>query len=370
MKFVREVESALIKPIVIAHRGASGYRPEHTLAAYELAIAQGANFIEPDLVATRDGWLICRHENALAVLQPDGTVNATDTSTDVYRRTEFAARLTTKRVDGREIRGWFSEDFTLADIKTLRAIERIPALRPANTAYDGLYEIPTFDEVITLVKTHEARTAERVGVYPETKHPSYFLHDGHRLDGEPIAIHLGERVLATLRDQRFCDPARVFIQSFEVGNLRELARDLLPRAHLDLPLIQLIEADGAPYDLQLIGSPRRYRELLQPAGLADIARYARGVGVFKQLVIPLANADALSEPTSLVKDAHDAGLLVHAWTFRAENHFLPMPWRGAGAASAHGDLRAELVRHLGAGLDGVFCDHPDLAVQAIGAMRP
>ena len=352
------------RPLVIAHRGASGYRPEHTLAAYQLALDQGADFIEPDLVATLDGVLICRHENALAVLHADGSLNLTETSTDVYRRADFAARLVTKRIDGRAVRGWFSEDFTLSEIKTLRAIERLPALRPTNTQYNGHFEIPSFAEVIELIKAHAVRTGHRAGVYPETKHPSYFLEDGFFQTGARIGIHLGRALVATLVDHRFTDPTRVFIQSFEIGNLQELRRQILPAAGLAFPLIQLIDAHDAPYDTLLAGQPQPHAALLTPPGLQEIARYAAGIGPFKQLLIPRSADGALSSPTPVIEHAHAAGLEVHAWTFRAENYFLPAPQRRGTQVAARGALEDEIRAHFAAGLDGVFSDHPDYALRA------
>ncbi len=354
------------RPLVIAHRGASGYRPEHTLAAYQLALEQGADFIEPDLVATSDGELICRHENALAVLDAAGKLQATETSTDVYRRAEFADRLATKRIDGRTVRGWFSEDFTLAEIKTLRAIERLPALRPANTQYTQ-FEIPTFGEVLQLLEAHAARTGQRAGIYPETKHPSYFLSDGCFQCGGQIGVNLGRVIVATLLAHGFTDPTRVFIQSFEIANLQELHAEILPAAGLEIPLIQLIEAQDSPYDTIIKGQPRSYADLLTPRGLQDIARYAAGIGPFKQLLLPRQVDESLGEPTAVIAHAHAAGLEVHAWTFRAENHFLPAPQRRGTAISERGALEEEIRAHLAAGLDGVFADHPDYAIRARGA---
>src|SRR3954453_10990993 len=205
------------RPIVIGHRGAPAYRPEHTLASYELAIEMGADYIEPDLVSTKDHQLVVRHENDI-----------TET-TDVAQHPEFAARRTTKVIDGVSHTGWFTEDFTLAELRTLRAVERVPATRPANTAFNGLFEIPTFQEVIDLARR------EHVGIYPETKHPTYFDSIGLSLE-EPLVAAL-ERNGLDRRD------APVFVQSFEVGNLRELDRET------KVPLVQLIDATGAPFDL-------------------------------------------------------------------------------------------------------------------------
>ncbi len=350
------------RPIVIAHRGASGYRPEHTLAAYRLAAEQGADYIEPDLVVTADGALIARHENALAMLKGDGSLNREDTSTDVHARPEFATRLTTKSIDGRVVRGWFSEDFTLAEIRTLRAIERMPALRPANTAWDGQFGIPTFDEIIELAQSLETELGRRIGLYPETKHPSFFAHEGERLDGGPIGINLGEALVGRLVAHGFTEPSRVFIQSFETANLRELASRILPRAGLRVPLIQLVDADGAPRDFELAGDPRRYADLVTPAGCAFVARYAQGLGVPKKLVLDGAPPRT---PGGLVANAHARGLDVHVWTFRAENHFLPPHLRRGTAPSDHGDLAAEVDEFLDAGVDGLFIEFPDIGAREV-----
>ena len=322
-------------PLVIGHRGASGYRPEHTLASYRLAIEMGADYIEPDLVSTKDHQLVARHENDIT-----GT-------TDVADHPEFAARKTTKTIDGVAHTGWFTEDFTLAELRTLRAVERLPDLRPANTAFNGLYQVPTFQEVIDLAKR------AGVGIYPETKHPTYF---------DSIGLSLEEPLLATLRanglDSR---KAKVFIQSFETGNLKELS------ARTRLPLVQLIDEVGAPYDLVVAGDPRTYADLVTPAGLAEIATYADGIGPSKNLIVPRDAAGNLLDPTSLVSDAHRAGLVVHPWTFRRENSFLPLDFRQGNPASpeflrAPGDLPAELRLFFGLGVDGVFSDNSDTAV--------
>ncbi|MFL6192251.1 MAG: glycerophosphodiester phosphodiesterase [Actinomycetes bacterium] len=322
-------------PLVIGHRGASGYRPEHTLASYRLAIEMGADYIEPDLVSTKDHVLVTRHENNIA-----------DT-TDVAAHLEFASRRTTKTIDGTPVTGWFTEDFTLAELRTLRAKERLPDLRPANTAFDGLYPVPTFQEVVDLAKRH------RVGIYPETKHPTYF---------DSIGLSLEEPLLATLRANGLTGPrAKVFIQSFETANLKEL------HAKTRLPLVQLIDATGRPYDFVVAGDPRTYADLVTPAGLAEIATYADGIGPNKDLIVPRDSAGKLQTPTSLVRDAHRAGLAVHPWTFRRENDFLPLDFRQGNPASpeflrAPGDLPAELRLFLRLGVDGVFSDNADVAV--------
>ena len=354
------------RPIIIAHRGASAQRPEHTLAAYALAIAQGADFIEPDLVATADGELIARHENALAVLSASGELDRGNTSTDVHSRPEFAARLTSKVIDGETVRGWFSEDFTLAEIRRLRAVERIPTLRPQNAAYDGEFSIPTLAEIVALVKEEEARSGRRIGIYPETKHPSYFAQEGRRHDGSPIGIDLSALLVNALCGLDFTDPTRVFIQSFETGNLQTLANVLLPAADLVIPLIQLIDATGAPRDLVLSGDPRQYADLITPRGLAQISHYAQGIGVPKRLVF----TEPAQVPTRLVLDAHAAGLDVHVWTFRPENHFLPAQDRVGDGASDRGRLADELARQLRAGIDGFFTDDPAAGVAAVRAGFP
>jgi glycerophosphoryl diester phosphodiesterase len=322
-------------PIVIGHRGASGYRPEHTLASYQLATEMGADYIEPDLVSTKDHVLVARHEN-----------NIKDT-TDVADHPEFADREATKVIDGVSVSGWFTEDFTLAELKTLRAKERLPAVRPANTAFDGLYQVPTFQQVIDLAKRRH------VGIYPETKHPTYF---------RSIGLPLEEPLVQTLRANGYRGRnAPVFIQSFEVGNLQQLNR------MTNVPLVQLIDATGKPYDFVVSGDPRTYADLVTPAGLAEVATYADGVGVNKDLIVPRDAQNRLLSPTTLVRDAHRAGLLVHSWTFRRENTFLPEDFRQGNPASpvylqATGDFPAELRLFYKLGLDGVFSDNPDVAV--------
>ncbi len=330
-------------PIVIGHRGASGYRPEHTIAAYELAISMGADYIEPDLVATKDRKLVARHENEIS-----GT-------TDVEDRPEFADRRTTKTIDGTDITGWFTEDFTLAELKTLRAEERIPDLRPDNTAFDGLYEIPTLQEVIDLAQR------EDVGIYPETKHPTYF---------DSIGLSLEEPLVRTLRANGYRRPSdKVFIQSFEVANLRQL--DRMTR----LPLVQLIGGSGAPYDFVVSGDPRTYADLITPEGLREIATYADGIGPSKNLIVPRDSADRLLEPTSLVDDAHRAKLLVHPYTFRNENAFLPADFRegdpsAATFRQATGDSPAEFALFYRLGVDGLFTDNPDTGVAVRATLSP
>ncbi|MGV0106102.1 hypothetical protein NSTCB13_04891 [Nostoc sp. DSM 114160] len=314
-------------PIIIAHRGASGYRPEHTLAAYELAIALGADYIEPDLVSTKDGILIARHENEISE------------TTDVAIHTEFAHLQTTKIIDGESKTGWFTEDFTLKELKTLRAKERIPQLRSQNTTYDGLFEIPTLQEIIDLVKVKSAEINRTIGIYPETKHPTYF---------QSIGLALEAPLLATLTANGYQGAnAPIFIQSFEVGNLQDLS------TKTDLPLVQLLNESGKPHDFVVSGCARTYADLVTASSLEEIAKYAQGIGIHKNLLVPRDNNGKLQSPTSLVIDAHAAGLLVHVWTFRNEDCFLPLDFQG--------NPQAEYELFFSLGVDGVFSDYPDTA---------
>lgn len=350
-------------PIVIGHRGASGYMPEHTLASYWLAIEQGADYVEPDLVATRDGVLVARHENAIAILDASGALK--EATTDVHLRPEFASRRATKQIDGVAITGWFTEDFTLAELKTLRARERLPQLRPVNTCYDGMFEVPTFDEILQLVDHANVRRREQalrdggalavldvkpIGVYPETKHPSYFRSIGLALE-KPL-------VQALKRWGYRGVDAPVFIQSFEYGNLQDM------RHMTDVPLILLFNSSGAPHDFVESGDERSYADLATPQGLAQVATFANGIGVATSLMIPVTEAGTLGQPTSLIADAHAAGLAVHGWTFRAENHFLPAELRSGSDPAAWGDLNAMIRTYLAAGMDGFFTDHPYLGRQS------
>jgi glycerophosphoryl diester phosphodiesterase len=320
--------------MLIAHRGASGYRPEHTLAAYQLAITQGADYIEPDVVATKDGQLVARHENEIGA------------TTDVSVHPEFAGRRTTKVIDGRSITGWFTEDFTLAELKTLRAKERLPLVREANTDFDGLYAIPTLDEVVDLARHSRTADGRRIGVYPETKHPSYFAD---------LGLALEDRLVDVLEDNGYADADDpVVIQSFETENLQRLSR------RTDLPLVQLVNCSGAPYDLVTSGDPRTYADLVTAEGLAEISGYADAVGLCKDVMIPRDNQNRLGEPTDVIRDAHRAGLSVTGWTFRLENQFLPADYRLGADPAAPGDLRREIETYLAAGMDAFFTDNPDV----------
>jgi len=324
-------------PLIIAHRGASGERPEHTLAAYERAIDQGADYIEPDLVVTRDGVLVARHENEIS-----GT-------TDVAARPEFADRKRTKLIDGQNITGWFAEDFSLAELRTLRARERLPDIRPANARFDGLYQVPTFAEVIALVRARESETGRTIGLYPELKHPAFLKQE---TNFDAVALLIAELGSAGLTPD---DP--LFIQSFEIAPLQRL------RTIGAWKLVQLMAPEGGPAD----APEMRYATMATPAGLAAVAEYADAIGVAIPMVL---NPDG--SPTSLVADAHAAGLTVHAWTLRKENAFLPPALRFGEAPSAAGNLPGLWALLKGAQVDGVFTDDPlptirasrDLSVQS------
>jgi glycerophosphoryl diester phosphodiesterase len=342
-------------PIVIGHRGASGYVPEHTLTSYFIAIQDGADYVEPDLVMTKDGVLVARHENEIG-----GTTNVAD-------RPEFASRRTTKVIDGTAVTGWFTEDFTLAELKTLRARERIPDTRPGNTRFDGQFDVPTLEEILALVHgVEEQRVARarqlrlpappRIGVYPETKHPTYFTS---------IGLPMEALLVRTLEQHGYQGRhGLAYIQSFEVGNLKALSK------MTQLPLVQLVEASGAPYDLVVKHDPRTYADLITPAGLAEIATYAQAIGPSKLLVIPRTAAGKLGEPTALVANAHAQGLLVHPWTFRAENTFLPSNLQRGTTPAEYGDLAGEILPYLRAGIDGFFTDQADLGWRARAMMHP
>jgi glycerophosphoryl diester phosphodiesterase len=320
--------------IIIAHRGASGERPEHTLASYTLAIEQGADYIEPDLVLTKDGVLVARHENEISE------------TTNVADKAEFADRKTTRTIDGQKMTGWFTEDFTLAELKTLRTKERLPQLRKANMAYDGQFEIPTFDEILALAKAQSAATGRTIGVYPETKHPSYFTAIG--------LPHEAPLLAALTKYGHIAKSAPVFIQSFEVENLKAL------RPKTKLRLIQLMNETGSPPDR----SDLTYAAMASAQGLKTVATYADGIGPNKALVIPRTLMGNLGDPTTLVADAHRLGLAVHPWTFRRENYFLPLAQKSGIDPRGHGDLNAEITAFLATGIDGIFSDNVAEAVAA------
>lgn len=311
--------------LIIAHRGASAERPEHTLAAYELAIDQGADYIEPDLVATKDLVLVSRHENELS-----GT-------TDVASREEFEDRRRDKTIDGQKIAGWFAEDFTLAELRTLRAKERIPSLRPANARFDGLYQVPTLAEIVKLVRAKEAATGRRIGIYPELKHPEFLLQDS--------GIDMVDLLLREFRQLGIAPDDPVFIQSFEIAPLQRLKQ-----RGPGFKLVQLVAPIGGPADEPAM----RYAEMVTPTGLAEVAKYADAVGAHIGLVLTQEGA-----PTSLVADARAAGLAIHAWTVRPENDFLPAMLRTGEDPKGRGCGDVKLAAMLNAaGVAGVFSDGP------------
>ncbi len=318
------------RPLVIAHRGASGERPEHTLMAYRLAIEEGADFIEPDLVATKDGNLVVRHENEIS-----GT-------TDVAARREFADRKARKVIDGETITGWFTEDFTLAELKSLRARERLPALRPVSAAFDGREAIPTYQEVVDLAKAESRRTGRTIGTYPEMKHPAYFAGIGLPLEGRLIAA-LKENSLNTAS-------APVFVQCFEVEPLKTFNK-LGGRARR----VMLVSQGEAPVDVK------------SAAGIKAIAAFAEGLGPEWPLVTRIQTDPPMAGvpiSTGLVEAAHKVGLAVHPWTVRAENAFLPKPLQKGSDPAAHGDVGAVFYGILATGADGVFSDFPGMASKA------
>lgn len=336
------------KATVYAHRGASALRPEHTLGAYAKAIADGADFVEPDLVATKDGVLVARHENAI-----------TDT-TDVATRPEFASRKTRKTIDGEAHDGWFVSDFTFAELKTLRAVERLPKMR--GTAFDGQFQIVSFEEIVDFVAAEAAARGRTIGLIPELKHSTWFARAG---------LALEDRFVSTLKAHEYTRRAPVVVQSFEVANLKALRKAGLGKP-ANVTLAQLVIAGGAynktynqarPAD----GGSLTYGEMVTARGLRDIATYADIVAPNTRAVIPLGKDERLAAPTTLVADAHHAGLQVVVWTFRPENAFLAVDFRSdAGLAARHdaGSV-AEIRRYLETGIDGLFSDDPALARQAI-----
>ena len=401
-------------PIVVGHRGASGHRPEHTIEAYTLAIEQGADFIEPDLVVTKDGVLIARHENELG-----GTTNVADLP-------EFADRETTKMIDGAPVTGWFAEDFTLEEIKTLKSRERIPGTRPGNTQFDDLFDIPTLSEVIDLVKQVEADTGREIGIYPETKHPTFFAHEGTHLDGSPINMSLGQILIDTLTGENFTDADRIFIQSFEIANLLELQNDIMPAAGVDLPLVQLFgDTNGAfknaggggfsvPYDFvynieqglpallatydQLVTDlPSStwigifldgvdYGDFASQEALDAIGDYAEGLGPWKNNIIPRVgtttmydfngdgNPQIVTQLTGdtfpLIERAHNSGMQVHPYTLRAEEVFLTIE-ADADLSNLTDDdvltMSDEVTLLIDLGADGFFTDFPEIGRQTVDA---
>ncbi|MFI9613819.1 glycerophosphodiester phosphodiesterase [Streptomyces sp. NPDC052023] len=327
-------------PTIVAHRGASGYRPEHTLGSYQLALDMGADIVEAgDLVPTKDGHLVCRHEPEIG-----GT-------TDVADHPEFAGRRTTKVLDGVSTTGWFTEDFTLAELKTLRAAERIPANRPHNTLYNGRWEIPTFEEVLRWQEEQTRSRGKQVWIYPELKHPTYFRKLGLPLE-ERVA-----KLLRKYRRDRWNSP--VILQSFEPTSIQRLHK------LVDNPLVVLLSgASTRPWDFVESGDPRTVADLIKPAGLREIASYAQGIGPTLDLVIPKDTAGNLTRPTTLVADAHKVGLKLHPWTLRNENPFLPANFRKGTDADVYGDVFGAYRAYFATGIDGIFTDQPDTGLLA------
>ncbi|MFJ8334049.1 glycerophosphodiester phosphodiesterase [Streptomyces sp. NPDC094437] len=334
---------SLPKPTIIGHRGASGYRPEHTFGSYQLALDMGADIVEAgDLVPTKDGHLVCRHEPEIG------------STTDVADHPEFAGRKTTKSLDGVATTGWFTEDFTLAELKTLRAIERIPANRPHNTLYNGRWEIPTFEEVLKWQDEQTRKRGKQVWIYPETKHPTYF---------RKLGLGVEERVAKVLhkhgKDRR---DSPVILQSFEPTGVQRL------NTLVDNPLVVLLSsADSRPWDFVESGDPRTTADLITPKGLREIAGYAQGIGPTLDLVVPRTADGSLDAPSTLVRDAHKVGLILHPYSMRNENPFLPTEYRKGSAADAYGDAFGAFQTYFATGIDGLFTDNTDTALLARAA---
>jgi glycerophosphoryl diester phosphodiesterase len=321
------------RPLVIAHRGASGYRPEHTRSAYELAVAMGADAVEPDIVPTRDGVLVLRHENEIS-----GT-------TDVASRPEFGDRKKTKTIDGKKLTGWFTEDFTWHELAQLRSRERLPKIRVSNTTFDGLDGILRLRDLFAILDA-----ADRpVGMVAEFKHASYFAS---------IGLPLDELFAAEAREAGWLDNGRLTLEAFEESILHRLrARGVVG------DLVYLLEASGSPADL--VGTnARTYASQLTDAGLAELAERVDGISVDKRLLLHSDKAGNTVGITTLVDRAHVAGLAVFCWTLRAENRFLGKNLRRGAAAGAFGDWLGEYQLIMASGVDGVFADHPDLAAEA------
>lgn len=342
-------EYQLPKILVVGHRGASALRPEHTLASYQKAIDDGADFIEPDLVSTKDGVLVTRHENEIG-----GTTNVSTLS-------QFADRKITKNIDGKDLTGWFTEDFTLSELQQIKARERIPEFRPANTAYNDLYPVPTLEQVIELAEANYKKTGKIIGLYIETKHPTYFKN--HNLAME-------DNLLKTLAKYKYTrDIAPVYLQSFEVSNLKYLKDQLdLHKTIKHAQIIQLYDAKTSqPADFVESGETKTYADLATAQGLKDVAKYANGVGPSKGYILNF-NSKGSVQTTSFISDAHTVGLKVHPYTFRPENNFLPAPLKCSQDKPAErcptGALK-EFEAYFKAGVDGVFTDDPALGREAV-----
>ncbi|MFJ8309414.1 MULTISPECIES: glycerophosphodiester phosphodiesterase [unclassified Streptomyces] len=331
-------------PYVIGHRGTAGYRPEHTLGSYQHALDLGAHVIEQDLVPTKDGHLVCRHENDISA------------TTDVSAHPEFAARKTTKTVDGTAVTGWFTEDFTLAELKTLRAKERIPGNRQHNTLYDGRWEVPTFEEVLRWAEEQGRRLGRRIWLHSETKHPTYF---------RSIGLPLEDRLAGLLRRYgRHRADSPQFLESFEPSSIQRLSE------LVGTPSVVLLSNAGTkPWDFVVSGDPRTVDDLVGPAGLKWIASYAQGIGPTLDLIIPKDAAGRLTRPTTLVRDAHRQGLILHPYTMRNENTFLPADFRRGTDPNAYGDAFGAFKTYFATGIDAVFSDNADTALLAAADFR-
>ncbi|EMP9336848.1 glycerophosphodiester phosphodiesterase [Acinetobacter baumannii] len=340
-------EYQLPKILVVGHRGASALRPEHTLASYQKAIDDGADFIEPDLVSTKDGVLVARHENEIG-----GTTNVSTLS-------QFADRKKTKNIDGVDLTGWFTEDFTLSELQQLKARERIPEFRPANTAYNDLYPVPTLEQIIELAEANYKKTGKVIGLYIETKHPTYFKNQN---------LAMEDTLLKTLAKYTR-DIAPVYLQSFEVSNLKDLKRELdLHKTLKHAQIIQLYDSKTSrPADFVESGDTKTYADLATAQGLKDVAKYANGVGPSKGYILTFNN-DGSYKTSTFIADAHTAGLKVHPYTFRPENNFLPAPLKCSSDKPAErcpsGALK-EFEAYFKAGVDGVFTDDPALGREAV-----
>ncbi|SHM44314.1 glycerophosphoryl diester phosphodiesterase [Duganella sacchari] len=333
------------RPLVFGHRGASALRPEHTLASYAKAIADDADYIEPDLVSTKDGALVARHEAFLSE------------TTDIASHPEFASRKTRKTIDGETHEGWFVDDFTLAELKTLRAIERIPQYRPGSAQYNGMFQVLTFEEIIDFVAAESAARGRIIGIVPELKHSTYFAS---------VGLPLEDRFLSILGAHDYTRRNPVEIQSFEIANLKYLRGKLGRRANLRL--MQLVIGENVrPMDVAAAGGTLTFAQMCTPAGLRDIAQYADVVAPPTRSIIPLKKDGTLDQPSSLVQDAHQAGLRVEPWTFRPENHFLAADFRNSAGDAARNEAGsiAEIKRYIAAGIDGLFTDDPALGRAAL-----
>ncbi|KWT63557.1 glycerophosphodiester phosphodiesterase [Streptomyces albus subsp. albus] len=331
-------------PLIVGHRGASGYRPEHTFGSYQLALDMGADVIEQDVVPTKDGHLVCRHENDITA------------TTDVSAHPEFADRRTTKTVDGVKLTGWFTEDFTLAELKTLRAKERIPGTRQHNTLYDGVWDVPTFEEVLKWADREGRKRRRRIWLHIETKHPTYF---------RKLGLGLEERLARLLRKYgRHRKNSPNFLQSFEPSSIQRLGK------LVDCPKVVLLGTlKDRPWDFEVAGDPRTTADLVEPAGLKWIAGFAEGIGPDLTVILPRTKDDKLGRPTTVVRDAHAAGLVLHPYTGRNENTFLPADFRRGTDPDAYGDALGYFKKCLATGIDGLFSDNCDTALLAAAEFR-